>query len=45
LAKSVLLTLYGSRAVYFIRHRKSNDIAVHLHCSRRHTFHKMTENQ
>jgi len=44
LAKNLLLKLQGSRAVYFIRHRKST-IALtyclccvfHLHCSRRHT--------
>ena len=50
LAKNLLLALHGSRAVYFIRHRKPI-IALtycvccvfHLHCSRRYTY--GTENQ
>ena len=50
LAKKLLLTLHGSRAVYFIRHIKSI-IALayclccvfHLHYSKRHTY--GTENQ
>ena len=50
LAKHLLLTLHGSRAVYFIRHRKSIITLTyclccvfHSHCSRRHTY--GTENQ
>jgi hypothetical protein len=50
LAENVLITLHGSRAVYFIRHGKSIIAftyclccVFHLHCSRRHTY--GTENQ